>query len=139
MRVWICLGLAVRAVYGLAVYGSDWLGSQGWECCVPVGYLRVSRGLAVMVMHGGARRGKARSGVAVEVVLGQGLFCYGGVRLGSQGGAWSCIVCWGELRRGMAVVVRRCVIRSGEFGQGSHGKALYVEARRGLLRRGMAV
>ena len=60
-------------------------GSHGWECCVPVGYLRVSRGLAVMVMHGGARRGKARSGVAVEVVLGQGLFCYGGVRFGSRG------------------------------------------------------
>lgn len=33
----------------------------------------------------------------------QGMFCCGGVRFGSQVGAWLCIVCWGESRRGMAV------------------------------------
>ena len=49
----------------------------------------------------------------------QGMFCCGGVRLGSQGGAWLCIVCWGELRRGMAV------------------KAVYVTVRQVPVSRGM--
>ena len=48
-------GPAVEVGYGTARRVEVCYGSQGWECCVPVGYLRVSRGLAVEVSCGESR------------------------------------------------------------------------------------
>lgn len=48
-------------------------------------------------------------------------------------------VCFVAVVCGLAVVVRRCVIRSGEFGQGSQGGVCYGKAGSGESGNGPAV